>query len=115
MDAEAFSFIEPIDIYSIFGNALDNAIRSVSDADEDKRIISLKAFTQNRMLFINIENYCDKEIEFRDGLPVTHGDTKYHGYGTRSLDFIVKKYGGHMRMSLKDNMFFVGIVIPVKE
>lgn len=111
--AEALSVMEPVDIYSLFGNALDNAINSVYEEEESKRIISLKVYTQNDLLFINIENYCGKELVFRNGLPVTGGDKKYHGYGTKSIEFIVKKYGGHMRMSLNDNMFSLGIVLPL--
>ena len=64
------------------------------------------------MVYIGIENYCSGQVEFRNGLPVTKKDTRYHGYGTKSIDIIVKKYGGNLRMSVDNDTFTVGIVFP---
>ena len=42
---------------------------------------------------LHIENYCEDELEFRNGLPVsTKGDDNYHGFGMKSIQYVVEKY-----------------------
>lgn len=114
VDGAALKAIDALDIYSLFGNALDNAIKSVSEEPVEKRTVTLKVYAQSEMLFINVENYCSKRIEFTGGgLPKSSGDSRYHGYGMRSIDAIVKKYGGHLHITSGDDKFFLGIVIPL--
>lgn len=36
---------------------------------------------------------------------------KYHGYGTKSIAYIVKKYDGKMEYEVKDNIFKLKIAI----
>ena len=110
--AELLDGIESVDIYSLFGNALDNAVRRLSEEAEEKRILSVTVSPQNKMVYICIENYCSGQVEFRNGLPVTKQDARYHGYGTKSIEVIVKKYGGNLRMSVDNDTFTVGIVFP---
>ena len=52
-------------------------------------------------------------MKFVDGLPVTtKNDLGYHGFGTKSMRYIVDKYNGVMNLGVKDGMFFLNIVIP---
>ena len=36
---------------------------------------------------------------------------KYHGYGTKSIAYIVRKYDGKMDIDIKDNIFKLKIAI----
>jgi sensor histidine kinase regulating citrate/malate metabolism len=103
------------DIYSLFGNALDNAIESLlSVEDAEKRCIGMKVVVNNKILSIHFDNYCEKPLTFRDELPVTTKDDKnYHGFGMLSIDYIVKKYKGTMAVSVVENMFNLNILIPL--
>ena len=79
MDGEKLSGIKPGDIAAIFGNALDNAIECAMKLPAEKRIISLIGYARQDILGIHIENYCEEELVFRDGLPVsTKGNEHYH-------------------------------------
>ena len=49
-------FMEPLDISTIFGNALDNAIEASEALPEDKRLITVKAEQVRDMLLITVEN-----------------------------------------------------------
>lgn len=101
------------DIFSLFSNALDNAIECVSEYDDDKRIISLKVIRQEKITLISIENYCDKEIVYDGGLPVTtKKDKNLHGFGLKSIDYIVRKYDGVVKIKTENNMFSLTIVLP---
>ena len=94
-DAENILFMSRTDIYTLFGNILDNAIESVSETSPDNRFISLNIHKKGNMLSIHSDNYCDKEITFIDGIPQTSKkNRKYHGYGIKSINFIVEKYNG---------------------
>lgn len=110
------SFMETIDIYTLFGNVLSNAIESSSKiVEEDKRCINIKIKMVKDMLVISVDNYFIGEVEFANGLPVTSKDQKYHGFGMRSIERIVKKYDGELVISAKKDHFTTKIFFPVKK
>lgn len=99
-----------MDIYSLFGNALDNAIECEKKLGKEKRFISLKLAGKDDMISLRIENYC-LTIDMKDGLPVTSkSDKEFHGFGLKSISYIVKKYGGIMKIEFKDNVFALNII-----
>lgn len=115
VDASHLDFMSTLDIYALLGNALDNAIENVSRyADKDKRIISLTIRAVGDFLSIQINNYCEDNVVFVDGLPVTTKRNKdYHGFGMKSMRHLAKKYGGSMATSIADNMFTLQILLPM--
>lgn len=117
-DGEALNFMDTIDISSLFGNALDNAIESVRQIPEEeseKRLIHLSVVRQKGFVRIRVENYCEKEPVLKDGLPVTtKKDTRFHGYGLKSIQSTVKKYGGSVTVSVKNHWFELRILLPEK-
>jgi hypothetical protein len=111
-DGKALSFMSPVDISSLFGNALSNAIESVrSQSDKTKRHIDMKIVKHNNLITVNIENYCDKKLAFADGLPVTDKEDKNsHGFGVKSIRNVVEKYGGHMCIETVNNTYKLDIL-----
>ncbi|MCI9031817.1 MAG: GHKL domain-containing protein [Clostridia bacterium] len=114
-DGSALSFMEDADIYSLFGNALDNAIEaSVGVADAEKRIVGAVAKKVDGFLSVNIYNYCENEPKFRDGFPVTSKkDKENHGFGVRSIAMITEKYGGDLSINAKDGIFDLNLLFHV--
>lgn len=114
IDGEKLTGIKSGDIAAIFGNALDNAIECAAELPVEKRIISLIGYARQDVLGIHIENYCEDELEFRNGLPVsTKGDDNYHGFGMKSIQYVVEKYGGNLVANLEEKIFSVDIIFPV--
>lgn len=115
-DGELLSFMEKSDLYSLFGNALENAIEYVEKLDiEEKRFISLVIKGRDELVSVHIENYFEGEIEFIDGLPLsTKGDDNFHGFGIKSMKRIVDKYDGKMNIVVEDKLFKQNILIPKK-
>lgn len=110
------SFMSNVDIYSLFGNALSNAIESVSKVpDVQNRCINVNLTSIGTMLFVHIENYFKGQLTFENGLPVTDGSKDYHGFGLKSMERIAHKYGGEISVSVFDDKFNLDIVIPVPE
>ena len=57
MDLRPLSFMQSVDLVSLFGNAIDNAIEAVSSCpDAESRYVYLKSRTQEDMLFLRVEN-----------------------------------------------------------
>lgn len=115
VDGTLFDFMDVMDICSIFGNALDNAIEYERKADDkEKRLIHVTACAQKQFLMIRFENYCEEAVVFERKLPVTTKENQqFHGFGLKSLRYTVKKYGGETDISLQDNWFSVKILIPL--
>lgn len=117
IDGTLFDSMDVIDICSVFGNALDNAIESeLKIEDYEKRMIHVDAFSEKNFLIIRFENYYEGDIRFDSGLPVTTKSEKnIHGYGLKSLRYTVRKYKGEVWIETKDNWFSLRILIPIQE
>ena len=101
------------DVYSLFGNALDNAIEAVDRlADPTRRVISLDVRTRRSVLVMSVENYCDFVPQFRDGLPVSERG-EGHGYGMRSMRVTAERWGGSLSATCENGLFRLGIIIPL--
>ena len=116
VDGTLFDFMDVMDICSIFGNALDNAIEcELTIKEKEKRMIHVSAFSQKNFLIIRFENYCESNVGLEGELPTTSKpDTRFHGYGLKSLRYTVRKYGGEVDVSVKEDWFNLKILIPMK-
>ena len=115
-DGHALDFMEPSDLYALFGNALDNAIEAVHGvSDPERRAIRVIVRRMGDMVSIHIENYFEGKRHFVDGLPTTtKEDASSHGYGTRSMRRTVEKYGGTITMGARGQLFQVNMMIPTE-
>ncbi len=115
IDGKQLDFMRESDIYSLFGNALDNAIEAVRALEESKRVIGISVKRVENMVSVRVDNYCDKVPDVKDGLPrTTKEDKEYHGYGLVSMRGIVQKYGGTMTVRVVRNTFNLNIMFPVR-
>lgn len=116
-DCSKLNFINKTDLYSLFGNLIDNAMEAVYKIqDVDKRHINLVVKNVNSFVSISIDNYYEGNIVLLDnGLPkTTKEDKDYHGYGMKSIQLIVNKYDGDLNISLDNNVFSLFIMFPIK-
>lgn len=116
VDGKQLSFMNAADICNIFGNALDNAIENMSLIEEEKRIIHMQVFAQRSLLYISISNYCEHEIKFKNGFPISRKvDKVNHGFGIKSINYIVNKYNGNMSFGVENDMFEIKMLIPIQQ
>ena len=106
--------IKPYQIYSLLGNAIDNAIESLrSVADEDKKVIRLDIFGRRNMSVIRVVNYLANEPKMENGMPVTTKlDKENHGFGLKSIKSIAEEYGGMIYISTENHEFTLVVTIP---
>lgn len=115
-DGGQMGFISDMDIYSLFLNALNNAIESAKKIDDEaKRIIWLKIYSRGKLLFIQVQNYYDYVLQTPKGFETTKTDKNNHGFGLRSMKMITEKYGGEMSVKAANGKFCLGFAIPVPE
>lgn len=114
VDGAQLEFIESQDVVSLFDNLLDNAFEAAIKEEEKNRVIHLQVYKEKKMLFIHLRNVCSEKPKMSQGLPVTQGDTTYHGYGMRSIKRVVNKYDGNMKCLYEHNTFTVNIIIPLE-
>ena len=113
VDGKLVDFMDAMDICSIFGNALDNAIESVEkQTDYNKRLINVSLHAKNNFAIIEIENYSDKELVMEGDMPATTKKNKfYHGYGMKSIRMAAEKYGGSMTFHTENDWFGIRILL----
>ena len=122
-DGSALGFLTPAELYSLFGNALDNAIEaSRRIADPDGRSISLTVRRAGDMVSIHVENTRAGAVEFEDGLPRTTKrdaagvlDEVNHGIGTRSMRALAERYDGIFSAAQQGDVFCLDVVLPLPE
>ena len=109
IDGEALDFMSAQDINSFFGNAIDNALEYLTRVQEENRFIRISSKNVGEMFSVRIENYCDNDINFdKSGLPqTTKEDNGYHGFGTKSIQMVARKYSGDASFAREDNLFVV--------
>ena len=106
IDGTMFDFMSEMEIYSLFGNALDNALESCSKVSEpEKRVISLKAARHGEMVVLHVENFFEETLTMVDGLPQTTKKGSGHGFGLRSIQQIAEKYDGVASVQAAGNIF----------
>lgn len=116
-DGAALDFMDTMDLCSLFGNALDNAIESTEKLpDSEQRLIHLVVTQQKSFLWIKVENTYDGKLHADGTLPpTTKADTRYHGYGLKSIYDTAEKYGGTAEITTQDNHFALKVLIPIKK
>ncbi len=103
-----------VDLYTLFGNALDNAIESSRQIEnEEMRNVSVIVQRRFQSAYIQIENYFEQPLRTEDGVLLsTKKDPRGHGFGVESMKRIVHKYGGTLDIETEGNIFTLSILIP---
>lgn len=111
IDGSILGFMSAADINALFGNLLDNAVESTLKEVKERRFISIQVKKRGQGCYIHMDNTCSVPPSFEDGLPVTTKEDKaYHGFGVRSVKYIVDKYKGDLLMQASDGRFCVDIL-----
>lgn len=119
LDGSLFEFADPLDLCTIFGNALDNAIEScVQIPDPADRQIGIKAMRRGDSVVLTFRNTFIRRPELKNGLPeTTKSDRKNHGYGLGNIRYLMDKYQGELSCRIENQEFvltllFVGVSPP---
>ena len=111
VDFNGIDFMEPFDISTIFGNALDNAIEASEKLPEELRLITVRAERIRDMLVITVENHTLPDASPVEG--TTKKDRFIHGFGIPNIKNAVEKYGGQCSFRQENGTYRLKIIIPL--
>lgn len=114
-DGSLLAGMSPMDISTLFGNALDNAIEALKKVnDRDRRLIRVALFSKDQFTVLQIDNTYASPLNWKnDGeLATTKIDNGLHGYGVKSIRHIAHKYQGELTLRARDNWFFLCVLLP---
>ena len=119
---ESVDFLNYDEVSALFGNLVENAAEAASKVEpENLRFIDLSVIYRRdeHMTIITVQNSCCvKPLYDERGAGITSKwDKDSHGYGTKSITKIVKKYNGKIRKSYieADKIFYEQIYIDNKK
>ena len=113
-DLNDVDFIEPLDISTIFGNGLDNAIEASEKLPEEQRGILVKAGKMQNFFSVLIENNCLQDSG-NTKCRTTKSDDFLHGFGISNMRKAAEKYGGQLTTKCENGRFILKILLPIPE
>lgn len=112
-DGKILDFMDAVDLYTLFGNALDNAIEAVRELPTEERAINLLLHKKAGLIFIQVENRYQGTLKMENGIPITQKEDKnYHGFGLHSIMHIAEKYRGFVTLETEGQIFLLRLTIP---
>ena len=113
-DGTALDFMSTMELCSLLGNALENAIEAAEKVEaDDQRLILFSLDRRKGFACLRVENRCAEAPMVRDSVQqTTKADKALHGFGLRSMAGIVEKYGGSMKTSFEDGWYRLRVLIP---
>ncbi len=103
-------FMEPIDITTLFGNLLDNAMAACKQC-EGERYISFRLQRHNDMLYARVENSVLKTVPIKDG----NIAEKERGIGLLNVSRCIDKYRGSISYKSIGNRLICEVLLNMKE
>ena len=98
--------IRSVDLTTILGNLLDNALEAAKTAPESLRFLNLTIRRINAMLVIKVENgYGNTPYTENGKLLTSKKDKAFHGWGLKSVRTAAERYDGAIRTDYKDHVF----------
>ncbi len=108
--------IAPEDIYTIFPNALDNAVEACRRLGEPCAVTVSSRIAGNAV-YVRIKNPVAGKVNVRaNGIETTKADKTRHGFGIRSMKKAAAKYGSdNLRFTQENGFFFVDMELRLPE
>ena len=108
VDNVKMDFIDAMDITTIFGNLLDNAIEACDNVENDRKII-VKIGAYHEMISIRMENNCTN-VKWKNGIPISQKGQN-RGMGLLNVRRSIEKYDGSIKLKEEDGIFIVDIFL----
>ena len=104
--------IEIVDIVTIIGNLLDNAIQAMLKTKQERSLFLKVFFTKGRLI-IAVRNTFDGKVNYQNGKIITSKKELNHGHGLNNIENALKRYNGSMRLDHDAMIFSVHAMLYV--
>lgn len=117
LDGSLLDFVKPLDLCTLIGNAMDNAIESCRRIPEkERRSIRLHTAERGNTVVLSVRNTFLTAPDLRDGLPAsTKEDAGNHGYGLRNMCYLAEHYGGMLSCRIEGEEFVLRVTLQRPE
>ncbi|RJF42441.1 ATP-binding protein [Actinomyces sp. 2119] len=117
-DGAAVGFISTVDLATIVGNALDNAVEACAQVgDADRRLVRLDLRAHHGLVLLEVENtFATPPVFSADGseLVTSKEDATAHGFGVTSIRHAAAGYGGEVTVGVtQEDTFVLRVLLPV--
>ena len=106
--------MKPMDMCSIFANALDNAIEAASSCEEPAVSFSIKR--TDKFFVIKIVNSANKKVDidklFSCSGYTSKSDKEHHGFGLMNVRRAIEDCNGILRAESDEKSFAMSIMLP---
>lgn len=111
LDGSLLDFVKPLDLCTLIGNAMDNAIESCRRIPEkERRLIRLHTAERGNTVVLSVRNTFLTAPDLRDGLPAsTKDDAGNHGYGLRNMRYLAEQSGGMLSCRIEGEEFVLRV------
>lgn len=103
--------VSDIDLCSLLGNALDNAVRAAALA-KDHRIV-VRCRCDKGLLMLKVTNAYSGELN--ESLRTTKADKENHGMGLIRMREIAAQYDGYLETNITESRFELIICLPLQK
>lgn len=107
--------ISTMDLCSILGNILENAITSCQDLSKEDRFIQLSVITRHDfyLYIVAVNRFSGKRIQKNNRYLSTHKNG--NGIGLTSIAVTAEKYGGSAEFSHAGTEFYSNVMMPIRQ
>lgn len=106
--------VDPMDLCSLLGNVLDNALEAAARMPREQRHVSFSAGVEKGLFAAEVRNtylFLERGL---DGRPATvKKDRRNHGFGLANVEEIVERYGGSLEYKAEEKEFVLFFYLPV--
>lgn len=110
--------IRSVDLTTILGNLLENALEAAETVPERLRFLHLTVRRINAMLIIKVENgYSEAPTQKNGNLLTSKIDKDFHGWGLKSVQTAAERYDGAVNIDYVDGIFKTVVTLsfqPIK-
>ncbi len=114
LDRVDYGFMDGMDLCSIFGNALENAIEAAGQIEDPSgRWVSVKTSVLRGVWVLRVDNSYLTEPVYENGQYIsTKAAGGNHGIGISSIRYCAQKYGGKVQIDAEKNLFTLQVMVP---
>lgn len=110
-DGSVLSFMATQHIFTLFNNALNNAIEAVQQIPlHEKRIISATVSKQHDYIVIQVVNFFSGVLP--DAGKTSKAEKGQHGFGIKSMRYVAEAYQGSLTVQAKGDLYCLTVSIP---
>ena len=100
-----------VELCSILGNLLDNAMEACEKLSCDQRFIRVYIDEFKGQFYLSVQNSSPPVTRDRETYRTTKAGS--HGFGLFRIDRIAKKYGGYVNRQYEEGIFATELLVPL--